>query len=190
MKRAGIAILLAAGCSTARAPAPPASGSLPAIAVAPQTGPELGELLVSELAKTGRCRAVKAEEGKRAKTDAVLHVGIAEFDPYEPPRIRLSVRLEKGSGSGGAGDLDRLSQSGSWGRPGRGSAAAAFDLVLDSRDHATREAIRAFARTQDPDGSAFTGDREVLAVSSAFLRFAASRVAARVLEQPTAHEQR
>jgi hypothetical protein len=139
---------------------------------------ELAEPLVSELLKGGRCRAERAEEGRRPKADAVLHVAISEFDRYDPPCIRLSVRLERGAGSGGAGDLDRLSQSASWGRPSKGGALASFDLILDARDASTREAVRAFARTQEP--GAFGDDREILAVSSSYLRFVANRLAARV----------
>jgi hypothetical protein len=105
-------------------------------------------------------------------------VTISEFDRYDPPCIRLSVRLERGAGSGGAGDLERLTQSATWGRPAKGGALASFDLVLDARDASTREAVRAFARTQEP--GVFGDDREILAVSSSYLRFAANRVAARV----------
>lgn len=175
IRRAWIALLLA-GCVTARPAAPPGE-ALPVIAV--EAGDEFGALLVSELSKTGRCRAVRVAEGRRTRADSILSVTIKEFDRYEPPRVALWVRVQRGPGTE-AGDLDRLSQSGSWGRVGRPADVSSFDLVLDARDLETREALRAFARTQDGDASAFTEDREFLAVSSSYLRFAASQVAARV----------
>lgn len=187
MRRAWIALLLA-GCAGARH-APPATGPLPVIAVAGASGDEFPAILVSELSATGRCRALRVEEGRKPKADAILTAAVVEFDPYEPPRLVLSVRLQRGSGTGG-GDLDRLSQAGTWGRSSRPADLAAFDLVLDARDHATREAVSTYARTRDVSGSSFGGEREILAVSSQYLRFAASRVASRLLEQPIAHEQR
>lgn len=146
-------------------------------------------MLVSELSRTGHCRAARVEEGRKPKGDAILTAVIVEFDPYEPPRLAISVRLQRGSGSAG-GDLDRLSQAGTWWRGARTADLSAFDLVLDARDHRTREAVASYARTRDLSGSAFGDEREILAVSSQFLRFAANRVAARLLEQPIAHEQR
>ncbi len=175
MKRAWVALLMA-GCTAAR-PAPPPAAPMTSIAVvAPE---ELASLLVGELTSSGRFRAARVEEGRRPKADAVVTVAITEFDPYDPPRLALAVRVQRGPGAG-AGDLDRLTQAGVWGRAPRPADAASFDLLLDSRDLATREALRAFMRTQDPAASAFTGGREVLAVSSSYLRFAAHQVAARI----------
>lgn len=187
MRRAWVALLLA-GCTASR-PAAPAPGALPVVAVCGAPGDELPAMLVSELSRTGRCLAIRAEEGRKPKADAILTAVVVEFDPYEPPRLVLSVRLQRGSGTGG-GDLDRLSQAGTWGSGARTADLAAFDLVLDARDHATREAVSSYARKRDFSGSAFGDEREILAVSSHFMRFAASRVASRLLEQPIAHEQR
>lgn len=186
MKRAWIVLLVAGGatgltasCSAPRASAP-ASEPLPVIAVLP--GGEIAPLLVAELAKTGRWRASLAEEGRKPKADAILAVRITDFDPYDPPRVALSVRVQRGSGTGG-GDLDRLSQAGVWERALRSGDPSGFDLVLDSRDRSTRAALEDYARTQDGRDSAFTGDREFLAVSSSYLRFAAHQVAARVIHE-------
>ena len=181
MKRAWIAILVA-GCSAPAPSAPRTSETAPAIAVLPVAPAELGPLLVSELSKTGRWRAALAEEGRKPKADAILAVRVVEFDPYDPPRLSLSVRVQRGSGSGG-GDLDHLTQSGTWARPARSGDPSGFDLVLDSRDRTTREALWKFIRTQDGASSAFTGDSEYLAVSSSYLRFAAHEVAARVVHE-------
>jgi hypothetical protein len=176
MKRAWLAILMA-GCSTSTPAAPRTSETAPVLAVLPVG--ELGPLLVSELSKTGRWRASLADEGRKPKADAILAVRVVEFDPYDPPRLSLSVRMQRGSGSG-AGDLDRLTQSGAWTRPARGNEGPGFDLVLDSRDQTTREALRSFLRTQE---GPFVGEAEVLAVSSSYLRFAAHEVAARVAHE-------
>jgi len=187
VSRVAAVVLFLAGCTAVPRPSGPATGARPLVLVAPVAGADFASLLVAALSETGKLRALLQKEGPRPTADALLEVAVLEFDPYDPPRLSLAVKLKRTCGGGGA-DLDRLSQAGAWDRGPRAPGSTVLSFVVDARDRATREEIASYARRRDPSSSGFTGDREVLAVSSEFLRFAAERLAARLAEEPLAHE--
>ena len=197
MKRL-LALLLLAGCaptSTSTSAAPPSSRVW---AVAPADEGILTDLLADELVRARNARVVRLEPSSDAVTaaaaaraqraDRVLAVRVVKHDPYEPPRTTVAVevlRSDRRAVSGG--ELDRLVSSASWqsaplplGREGAGHAVAAFELVLDARDPATRNWLSAYAETRrSPDG-AWSGISEFLAVESRWMEFVAHVVVHRV----------
>lgn len=200
MNRLLAALLALAGCapaSTAPTPADAASPRAWAVAPADESGTLTG-LLADELVRARRARvvvldanpdAVSAAAAARAqRADRVLAVKVLRHDPYDPPRTSVAVevlRSDRRSVSGG--ELDRLTSSASWrtaplplGREGAGHAVAAFELVVDARDPATRNWLSAYAETRrSPDG-AWSGISEFLAVESRWMEFVAHAVVHRV----------
>ena len=143
MKRLPLALVLIAGCTPLPAkpePLPP----ITVVAVLPFAnqaanaafdGDEFGNILASELAKIAGVRVVRPAQirselqagekltsvtdavraGRRAKADAVLVCSITDYDPYDPPKVGVSVQFLRVSVQAlGAPDLDRLMQSASW----------------------------------------------------------------------------
>jgi len=166
----------------------------------PFDGDEFANILASELLKSGVSRVVRPAQlqqpgemprsvtdairlARRARADYVLACAITDYDPYDPPRVAVSVQILRVQGSTLTGqDLDRLLQSASWKNGALSSrdgahAAGAFEVVLDAHDPATRRALRAYAERRE---SAFAGEREFLAVQSRYLQFVSNQVVQRL----------
>ena len=167
---------------------------------------EFGDILASELLKfPGGFRVVRPAAyrgqpapstvddalrlGRRQKVDAVLVVVITDHDPYDPPRIAVSVQLLRSSaGVISAAEVDRLSQCASWrraplqmSRDRAGHWIDAFEAVFDAKDGRIRSDLAAYARTQDLSGSAFIGEGEYLAVQPRYFQFVSHRLLQRVI---------
>jgi len=164
---------------------------------------EFANILASELLKSGIPRVVRPAQlqepgetarsvsdairlARRARADTVLACAITDYDPYDPPRVAISVQVLRVHAAPLSGqDLDRLLQSASWrrgalalSRDGAPHAAAAFETVLDAQDPDTRRALRVYAERRP---SAFGGEREFLAVQSRYLQFVSGQIIQRLL---------
>ena len=215
MKRLTLALVLIAGCTPLPAkpePLPP----ITVVAVLPFAnqangsfdGDEFGNILASELAKIAGVRVVRPSQiraelqpgetltsitdavraGRRARADAVMACSITDYDPYDPPKVGVSVQFLRVSVQAlGAPDLDRLMQSASWKRgpltmDRAGHGIAAFEEIYDAHEGRTRSDLIAYARKQVEGDSAFAHEREFLAVQSRYLQFVSSRVVRRAWE--------
>jgi hypothetical protein len=223
-RAAALALIVAAGCTAARpAPAGPPETPLSdvkTVAVLPVfdrtgegafDGEEFGAILASELIKARGFRVVRpaalrdagpaprsVEDGVRLaqalKADAVLVAAVTEHDPYDPPRIALSVQLLRTASRGmSEADLDRLVQSGSWrrgpleiSRDQAGHWIAAFEEVYDARDERVRRKLVQYAGAQPGTDSGFVGEREFLAVQSRYFQFVSTLVLQRAFEAAAA----
>ena len=168
-------------------------------------GDEFANILASELVKAGAARVLRPAQvravedpgdnvrsagdavrlGRRLRADVVIACAVTDYDPYDPPKVALSIQVLKVSAGPASGaDLDRMIQSASWrrgpltvGRDGAAHALAAFEAVYDAQDPETRRALRAYARGRE---SAFPGEREFLAVQSRYLQFVSAQVIQRL----------
>ena len=208
-----------AGSSSTSSEAPPSTPlrdvrTLAVLPVYNQTGQptfdgeEFGTVLATELLKVPGYRVVRpaalraagqtvprtAEEalrlGRTLKADAVLVVAVTDHQPYDPPRIAVSVQLFRTSPRGMSGsELDRLVESASWKRgplemsaDKAGHWIAAFEELFDAREERVRGKIRQYARTEHESDSGFLEEREFLAVQSRFFQFVSSQILRRALE--------
>jgi hypothetical protein len=171
---------------------------------------EAANLMASELVKIAGVRVVRPAQiraglevgeslatvndavriGRRVRADAVLACAITDYDPYDPPKIGISVQfLRVAAHPLTSQDLDRMLQSASW-KSGplpmtpdkAGHVLALFEDVYDSQDGRTRGDLINYARKQAGGGSAFAHEREFLAVQSRYLQFVSGRVAERAWE--------
>jgi hypothetical protein len=62
-----------------------------------------------------------------------------------------------------------------------GHWVAAFEDVYDAREARTRSLLLPYARAQEGGDTAFTGDREFIAVQSRFVQFVCNRVIHQVI---------
>ena len=218
-----LALVLVAGCTridTRPEPAAPIS----IVAVLPFTnltsgssfdGDEFGNILASELVKIAGVRVIRPAQiraelqpgetltsindalstGRRTRADAVLVCAVTDYDPYEPPKVGISVQfLRVAAQPLSSQDIDRLMQSSSWkrgplvmSRDKAGHGIAAFEEVYDSHEGRTRGDLAAYARKQTEGDSAFAHEREFLAVQSRYLQFVSSRVIQRAWEILATH---
>ncbi len=213
MRGLALALLFAAGCSAGsrHEPSYPSNPfpNLQTVAVLPvldQTtkagfdGNEFGDILASELLKFPGFRAVRPAAfrghapprsvdeavrlGRQCKVDAVLVAVVTDHDPYDPPRIAVSVQLLRSSSRAvSAEEVDRLVQSASWRQgplamsPERaGHWVAAFEDVFDAHDARVRRDLAAYAQAQVSDDSGFLGEREFLAVQSRYFQFVSHQI--------------
>ena len=171
-------------------------------------GDEYGNILASELLKfpgfrAGRPAAIRGlgealpksvedavRLGRRLKVDAVLVAMITDHDPWDPPKVAISVQvLRTGARTVTSGDIDRLTQSSSW-RKGpfqmtaerAGHWLAAFEGVYDAHAAGVRREVVAYARVQEGSDTAFLGEREFLAVASRYFQFVSNQVLRRLFE--------
>jgi hypothetical protein len=168
---------------------------------------EMANVLASELTKFEGFRVVRplqffptaggttspgvpssAEEairwGRGAKADAVLVAAVTDYDPFEPPKIGISVQFLRVQGrSISAADIDRIVQSASWRRGplalGRDKAPNwidAFEVVYDAHEERIRKELIAYSQAQMDTDSAFSREREFTAVQPRFLQFVSNQV--------------
>ena len=161
---------------------------------------EFANILASELVRVWGVRVVRPAQirtatessilsfddavhiGRKVRADAVLACAITEYDPYDPPKVAIAAQVLRVEASPLSGrDLDRMLQSGSWRRgplsmstDRAGHAITAFEEVYDSRDQATRQALRSYLRGR------LENEREILAVQSRYLQFISTQMASRV----------
>jgi hypothetical protein len=170
-------------------------------------GREFGNIIASELAKFEGVRVVRPQvllppgsapasledllsAARLHKADAVFIAAATDYDPYDPPRIALSVQFLRASGRAlSAAEIDRLVQSASWrrgpiplGREGAGHFLAAFEDVYDAHEERIRSEIVQYAQAQDPSDTPYAGEREFLAVQPRFKQFVANQAIRRAFE--------
>lgn len=208
-----VALLASGGCSAGGLRYPDSPGNpfpgIESVAVLPVLhrtakpsfdGDEFGDILASELLKTpgfrvlrpaalrGQAPPLSVEDavrlGRRLKVDAVLVAAVTDHDPYDPPRIAVSVQfLRASSRAVSAEDVDRLVRSASWrqgpfevSRERAGHWVAAFEEVFDAREERTRRDLVAYVEGRVASDSAFLGEREFLAVQSRYFQFVSHRI--------------
>jgi len=213
-----LALTWAAGC-TPIAPREEPRAEIRVVAVLPfldQTSgssfdaDEFANILASELVKIAGVRVVRPAQiraglesgeslgsvndvvriGRRVHADAVLACAITDYDPYDPPKVGISVQfLRVAAHPITSQDLDRMLQSASWkhgplpmSRDKAGHVLALFEDVYDAHDGRTRSDLISYARKQTESDSAFIHEREFLAVQSRYLQFVSSRVVQRAWE--------
>jgi hypothetical protein len=219
MKRS-LGLLLLLGCAGGERYAEYGSNPFPdlkTVAVLPvlnQTGQptfdgeEYGNNLASEMLKWTGFQAVRpavvralgeplpksvddaVKLGRRLKADAVLVALITDHDPYDPPRVAVSVQvLRTGARSVSSADVDALTRSASW-RKGpfpmspekAGHFIAAFEGVYDAHAAGVRRELAAYARAQESSDTAFLAEREFLAVAPRFFQFVSNQLLRRLFE--------
>ena len=170
---------------------------------------EMANLMANEITKFEGFRVVRpmqivsagggipasAEEairwGRAAKADAVLVAAVTDYDPFEPPRIALSIQFLRVQGrSVSSADIDKIVQSASWRRGplalGRDKAPNwidAFETVYDAHEERIRRELVAYADAQVDSDTPFTPEREFLAVQSRYLQFVSNQVLNRLFER-------
>lgn len=126
---------------------------------------------------------------REAKADAFVTASVTDYDPYEPPRIGISVqffRVEARPVSDS--EVDRLVQSASWrtgplrvGREGAGHWITAFERVYDARDRRVRDRLMDYSCAQGGRDTAFDRGREFLAVQPKYMQFVSDQVIREIL---------
>jgi hypothetical protein len=177
-------------------------------------GLEFGNLLASELVKFEGFRVVRPllvqaslapgqrilsvddaiRAGKGFKADAVLAVAVTDCDPYDPPRIGVSLQFLRVQGRELSGaDIDRLVQSASWrrgpfpmGREKAGHFMDAFEDVYDAHEERIRREVRQYAHAQEAEDTPFAGEREFLAVQPRWLQFVSNQLLNRLFDRALA----
>jgi hypothetical protein len=170
---------------------------------------EMANLLANEITKFEGFRVVRpmqivsagggiptsSEEalrwGRAAKADAVLVVAVTDYDPFEPPRIALSLQFLRVQGrSISSADIDKIVQSASWRRGplamGRDKAPNwidAFETVYDAHEERIRKELVAYSQAQVDSDSPFTREREFMAVQSRWLQFVSNQILNRLFER-------
>ncbi len=158
------------------------------------------DIFASEWIKVAGTRVVRPRDMARGledalrlargvKADAFVTVSVTGYDPYEPPRIGLSIQYFRVDARPmGDPEIDRLVQSASWrrgplpmGRDHAGHWITSFDRVFDAHDGAVRERLAAYARAQEGRDTGFDREREFLAVQSRYMQFVSNQVILEIL---------
>ena len=165
----------------------------------PFDGLEFGNILASELAKFEGVRIIRpillgnpefktADDvikfGRSIKVDAILVCAITDYDPYNPPKIAVSVQCLRVSGRKMAGgDIDELTRSASWrkgplalSRNHAGNFVAQFETVYDAHEERIRREVLAYAQAQEEGDTPFQGDREFLSVQTRYFQFVSNQL--------------
>jgi hypothetical protein len=129
--------------------------------------------------------------GRGAKADAVLIAAVTDYDPFEPPKIGISIQFLRVQGrSISAADIDRIVQSASWHRgplPMNREKAPnwidAFEVVYDAHEERIRKELIAYSQAQMDTDSAFSREREFTAVQPRFLQFVSNQVLNQLFER-------
>ncbi len=148
-------------------------------AIAPSIGPGRQTLSLEE--------AVRLARG--VKADAFVTAAVTDYDPYEPPRIGLSVQFLRTSAQSLSGpEVDRLVQSASWrcgplplGREAAGHWIAAFERVYDAHDRRVRSELCAYAGGHEAGDTPFGREREFLAVQPRYMQFVSNQIIREIL---------
>ena len=222
MKSAALAAFLLAGCAFDGLGQPSDSrAEIRIIAIMPFRnatedarfdGTEMANILALEVAKTTRLRAIRPHElrefldpgddltrvddslraARRAKVQAILALKVTDLDPYDPPRIALSVQLLlTESRALSEAQIDAIAGSASWKRGAfalprekAGHGEEAFEIVYDAREEQTRRKLVSYARGHAPADSPLLPEQEYLAVQSRYLQFVSSDLLSRLFERP------
>jgi hypothetical protein len=126
---------------------------------------------------------------RRVKADAVLAAVVTDYDPYEPPRVALSVQfLGAAARSMSDAEIDRIIRSASWRRgplevtrDKAGHCLAAFEAVYDAHEERIRRELVWYAEAQDDSDTPFEREREFLAVQSRYMQFVSNQLIHRLL---------
>jgi hypothetical protein len=129
--------------------------------------------------------------GRQAKADAVLVAAVTDYDPYEPPRIAISLQfLRVQARAVSAADIDKIVQSASWhrgplalGREKAGNFIDAFEIVYDSHEERIRKELLAYAQASEERDSPFAPDREFMVIQSRFLQFVSNQLLNRLFDR-------
>ena len=129
--------------------------------------------------------------GRQAKADAILVAAVTDYDPYEPPRIAISLQfLRVQPRAMSAADIDKIVQSASWhrgpfalGREKAGNFIDAFEIVYDSHEERIRKELLAYAQASEDRDSPFSPDREFMVVQSRFLQFVSNQLLNRLFDR-------
>ncbi len=132
---------------------------------------------------------------RRFKADAIVVADVTDYDPYDPPRIGISVQFLRTSARGlAAAEIDRIVQSSSWrrgpvglSRDKAGHFIAAFEHVYDAHEERIRREIVAYAQAQDESDSPFPAEREFLAVQARYQQFVSNQVINHIFEVSAPH---
>ena len=174
-------------------------------------GMEYGNILASELIKFDGFRVLRPVDFKKAmeagerinavedvlrisrklKADAVLVTQITDYDPYDPPRVGISVQLLRAQGRSLSGsDIDRIVQSASWrrgplamSREKAGNWIDAFETVYDAHEERIRKEVIAYAQAQEESDTPFIGEKEFMAVQSRYLQFVSNQLLNRLFDR-------
>lgn len=170
---------------------------------------EFADVLASEWVKVAGVRTVRPrslagslEQGVRigsleealrvargVKADAFVVASLTDYDPYEPPRLGVSIQFFRVSARPIPDSaVDRLVQSASWrcgplpaGRDRAGHWITAFEQVYDAHDRRVRDRLEAYARSQEGSDTAFDGGREFTAVQSRYMQFVSNQLVLDIL---------
>lgn len=172
-------------------------------------GVEFANLMANELLKFDGFQVVRPQQilaagaavprnaedalrlARQAKVDAVIVVAVTDYDPYDPPRVGVSVQFLRAQGRSLSGaDIDRIVQSASWrrgplemSREKAGNWMDAFETVYDAHEERIRREVVAYAQAQEESDSPFVGEKEFLAVQSRYLQFVSNQVLNRLFDR-------
>lgn len=176
----------------------------------PFDGDELGNICASELAKFSGFRVFRPHHArmhvkpgepvatledvlriaKALKADAVLAVAVTDYDPYNPPKVALTVQLIRVSARSVSGeDIDLYTRLPSWHAlpfpltsQQAGHHGGVFDVVVDAHARMVQDEIDRYLDSQNRDELGFKDLREFLMVQSRFMQFVSSQILLRLFE--------
>jgi hypothetical protein len=206
-------LLATAGCRTPapRAPEPP----LRVVAVLPFTRDatvrdadleRFSDIFSSEWVKVAGVRAIRPrgpapapaksatlEDALRmardARADAFVTASVTDYDPYDPPRIGISIQYFRVQARPVPdSEVDLLVQSASWrcgplsvGRDRAGHWIAAFERVFDAHDREVRDRLARYARDKSGGEPAASRERDILSVQPRYMQFVSNEVIHEIL---------
>ncbi len=207
MRKGTCLILLAlTGCiGTPQPPPPRIVVVLPLVDRTTETSPDLdllGGILAGELAKKGGFRVVRPSTVEkslapdespytdpiglagRLNADAIVAAAVTEYDPYDPPRLGLSIQLLRTQARPlEAVEIDRIVRSATWRRgpvkmsPARaGHAVTALERIYDAHERWVREKIRRYTKRNGNTDGPFGGERVTMAVAPRYMRFVSHEI--------------
>ncbi len=164
--------------------------------ISAEAAEEFAEIFASEIVRITGARAVRpgsvpktagideaAGLARRHSASAFVAAAITDYDPYDPPRIGISVQFCRTDARPlPEADIDRIVRSASWRcgplpleRRKAGHLITAFERIYDARDAGVLEALDSYARSQGGCGcSPFDGLREFTAVQRRYMQFVSS----------------
>jgi hypothetical protein len=124
-----------------------------------------------------------------AKADAFVTAAVTDYDPYDPPRIGISIQYFRVNARPVPdSEVDRLVQSASWrcgpltlGRDKAGHWITAFERIYDAHDRDVREKLAHYAREKAGGEPAGGRERDILAVQPRYMQFVSNQVIHEIL---------